>query len=61
MGSVYMRGVELANGGQDGSGPAVLGFKNTVASSKASYVSKCSFVKCQSECVKLENAKNLIF
>lgn len=56
-----MRGVELANGGQDGSGPAVLGFKNTVASSKASYVSKCSFVKCQSECVKLENAKNLIF
>ena len=31
-----MRGVEMSNGGQGGSGPAVLGFKNTVASSKTS-------------------------
>lgn len=61
MGSAYLRGVEMSNGGQGGSGPAVLRFKNTVASSKASSISKCSFNKCGSECVKLENAKNLIF
>lgn len=31
-----MRGVELVNGGQGGSGSPVLGFKNTVASTKTS-------------------------
>lgn len=36
MGSIFMRGVELVNGGQGGSGAPVLGFKNTVASTKTS-------------------------
>lgn len=61
MGSVNLKGVEFQNGGQGSNHEAVLGFKNTVTSNYSSQVSKCSFNKCNGECVKFTNAKNFLF
>jgi hypothetical protein len=60
MGSVNLNGVEFQNGGQGSNSEPVLALKNTVMSNYSSQISKCSFNRCNGECIKLTNAKNFI-